>query len=237
MTKLSSLPKNRTNAQRAYEEVRDMVVNFKLLPSQNINELGLAKDLGLSRRTIREALNRLMMEDFLHFTPNKGFVTRALDVDEIVDLYEVRLAIEVAAMKFACKRAKDADISDLKIFWRQIGRQYKKMTVAEIADADEEFHRRLARMSGNKEIEHSIDKIAARIRFCRMIDLEIRTRRNPLYDEHEDILAALESRNVTQGVKALTAHIDMSGEKVVEVIKEGLARIYLHHSDRSSHLI
>jgi len=51
-----------------------------------------------------------------------------------------------------------------------------------------------------------------------------------LYDEHEDILAALESRNVTQGVKALTAHIDMSGEKVVEVVKEGLVKIYLRES-------
>lgn len=220
-------PAASSGTERAYAAIKLLAINYEFPPGQNINEKQLSEQFGVSRTPIREALNRLAVEGLLNFIPNKGYSARDLNVTEIVELFEVRLALEIAAFRYAVDRATDAEIDILHQYWQSVGEAYDGMSVSEIAQRDEEFHERLAALSNNQQLLSSIRQIADRIRFCRVIDLENRTRRRPLYDEHIDILNALQNRDAESGAKALKDHIAMSRDKAVEVIKEGLARIYL----------
>lgn len=220
-------PAASSGTERAYAAIKLLAINYEFPPGQNINEKQLSEQFGVSRTPIREALNRLAVEGLLNFIPNKGYSARDLNVTEIVELFEVRLALEIAAFRYAVDRATDAEIDILHQYWQNVGKAYDGMSVGEIARRDEEFHERLAALSNNQQLLSSIRQIADRIRFCRVIDLENRTRRRPLYDEHIDILNALQNRDAESGAKALKDHIAMSRDKAVEVIKEGLARIYL----------
>lgn len=220
-------PAASSGAERAYAAIKQLAISYGFPPGQNINEKQLSEQFGVSRTPIREALNRLAVEGLLKFIPNKGYSARDLNVTEIVELFEVRLALEIAAFRYAVDRATDEEIASLRKHWRNLGESYEGMTISEITTNDEDFHERLAALSNNKQLLHSIRQIAERIRFCRVIDLENRTRHGPLYDEHIDILNALEARDADSGAKALKDHIAMSRDKALEVIKEGLARIYL----------
>ncbi|MEQ8708801.1 MAG: GntR family transcriptional regulator [Rhodospirillales bacterium] len=220
-------PTASSGAERAYAAIKLLAISYGFPPGQNINEKQLSEQFGVSRTPIREALNRLAVEGLLKFIPNKGYSARDLNVTEIVELFEVRLALEIAAFRYAVDRATDEDIASLRQHWRSLGESYDGMTISEITANDEDFHERLAALSNNKQLLQSIRQIAERIRFCRVIDLENRTRHAPLYDEHIDILNALETRDADSGAKALKDHIAMSRDKALEVIKEGLARIYL----------
>ena len=97
-----------------YQALKQKAVDFSIRPGDRLNEGALAKELGVSRTPLREALNRLVAEQLLEFRPGAGFFCRALDAKSIFDLYELRAFIEAAAIRTACQRASDADLAALK---------------------------------------------------------------------------------------------------------------------------
>jgi DNA-binding GntR family transcriptional regulator len=91
------------SSERAYNAIRKLLVEFGLKPEERINEVQLARNLGVSRTPVREALNRLASEGFVSLTPNRGFFVRSLSTEGLIDLYELRSVIECAAFRFMCE--------------------------------------------------------------------------------------------------------------------------------------
>src|SRR5690349_10811115 len=139
-------------SERAYEQLKAMAITYQLRPGERLAELDLAKRLKVSRTPIREALNRLVTEGFLTFTPNRGFQCRPLDAKEIFDLYEVRRSLEASAARLAVERASDDELDDLGRFLERSRGVPEKTTVMELVRLDEEFHERVAILSRNAEL-------------------------------------------------------------------------------------
>ena len=213
-------------SERAYEQLKSMAVTYQLRPGERLAELDLAKRLKVSRTPIREALNRLVTEGFLTFTPNRGFQCRPLDAKEIFDLYEVRRSLESTAARLAVERASDDELADLERFIERSRSVSEKTTVMELVRLDEEFHERIAVLSRNAELLRILQNINARIRFCRWIDME-NGRRMTTQSEHAGVLSALKSRDASRAAEAMNTHIARRLDQIVEVIREGYARIYM----------
>ena len=90
-----------------------MAIDFSFKPGQRINESVLATELSASRTPPREALNRLTAEVYLSYSAGAGFYCRALSPECIVELYELRVAIECEALHCAVERASDHGIAKL----------------------------------------------------------------------------------------------------------------------------
>ena len=216
------------STERAYAAIKTLAISYKLRPGERINEVNIASQLGISRTPVREALNRLVAENLIIFEPQKGFVARKLDLDEILQLYELRTALEVSAFRLSCDRASEEDIEAHRSSWTQnTGENYASMSVEEIIAADEAFHHGLAALSGNNEMVAVLDRVMAQIRFCRTIDLEVNWRHEVLYSEHLKIVDLLKTRQLDEGVQAIVDHIQVSREHALHVMKEALARIYM----------
>src|SRR5581483_10446370 len=106
---------------RAYERLKRMAVGYHLKPGQRLNEIELAKQLGVSRTPLREALNRLNIEGFTRFSPGEGFYSRNLSQREILDLYELRKAIELHGVRLAIQHANEDEILALRTFLDETG--------------------------------------------------------------------------------------------------------------------
>jgi DNA-binding GntR family transcriptional regulator len=213
-------------SERAYEQLKSMAVTYQLRPGERLAELDLAKRLKVSRTPIREALNRLVTEGFLTFTPNRGFQCRPLDAKEIFDLYEIRRSLESTAARLAVERASDDELADLERFIERSRSVSEKTTVMELVRLDEEFHERIAVLSRNSELLRILQNINARIRFCRWIDME-NGRRSATQNEHAAMLAALKARDAGRASEAMNSHITRRLDQIVDVIREGYARIYM----------
>lgn len=213
-------------SERAYEQLKAMAVTYQLRPGERLAELDLAKRLKVSRTPIREALNRLVTEGFLTFTPNRGFQCRPLDAKEIFDLYEVRRSLEATAARLAVERASDDELDDLARFLERSRGVPEKTTVMELVRLDEEFHERIAVLSRNAELLRILQNINARIRFCRWIDME-NGRRSATQSEHAGVLSALKARDERKCADAMNSHISRRLDQIVDVIREGYARIYM----------
>jgi DNA-binding GntR family transcriptional regulator len=215
-----------STVDRTYGLLKAMAIGFEFKPGERLNEVIIARQLGVSRTPLREALNRLTTEGFLRFAPGRGFFCRELDAREIFELYELRKAIEVASVKLAIQRASKDSIAALLTFLDETGPDPGNRSVIELVEFDEIFHERLMAMSDNIEMLRVLKNVNARIRFVRWIDME-RGDRRQTQAEHRKILIALRTRNERTCVGTLEKHIARRLDQITSAIKEGYAQIYM----------
>ena len=215
-----------STVDKVYDRLRSMAIGYVLKPGERLNEVALAKSLGVSRTPLREALNRLCIEGLLRFLPGKGFYCRDLDVQEIFSLYELRKVIEVSALRLSLQRATDAEIQSVLAFLDHTGPDAGARSVSEMVDLDEQFHERLMSMSGNQEMLRVLRNVNARIRFVRWIDMN-RADRPASQSEHRAVLAGLMARDEAACVGVLERHIDRRLDQITSAIREGYAQIYM----------
>lgn len=211
------------SADRAYAAIRRLVVDFRFRPEERINEVQLAAQIGLSRTPIREALNRLATEGFLIFSPNRGFVFRALEIGDLAHLFELRIIVETGAFRLACQRDDRAAIANLRAFWEEAHETHRSLDPDAILDLDEAFHEHLAQASRNPEIVRHLAGINARIRFVRRIQIERGRRHAAMIDEHTEIADALHCRDVWRGIDLLSRHISMTIEDARHALQQALS--------------
>ena len=84
--------------ERAYLHIQQLLLSGKLEAGSSVSEQLLARDLGSSRTPIREAMNQLAAEGLLEQSPNGGMIVAQLGREDIIELYELREALEVYAV-------------------------------------------------------------------------------------------------------------------------------------------
>jgi DNA-binding GntR family transcriptional regulator len=216
------------SVERAYDAVKSMAIDYKLKPGEPVREHELARALKVSRTPIREALNRLVMEGLLTFVPNRGFFCRQISHEEVRALYETRVILELGAMRLGLQRSTKQEIDDACDVWDTAAARSKSLSAAQLAEADEAFHRAIANLAKNPEIVKALEHINTRVRFFRKIANENPVNRKACFQEHATLIDAIRRRDVETAAKHLQAHLAMSSEAAAEITKEGLAKIYLN---------
>jgi DNA-binding GntR family transcriptional regulator len=99
--------------EQVIEALRRAILDFQLKPGQRLVERELIEQLGVSRTTIREALRELTSEGLVTVVPQKGAMVTAPSLDDAIDLYEVRAALESLVVRRFVERATDEEIASL----------------------------------------------------------------------------------------------------------------------------
>ena len=212
--------------------LRDMAISYQLKPGERLSEIELAERLGVSRTPVREALNTLATDGFL-VASSRGFARRPLDIQEMQDLYEARMAVERECLRLAMERATAEQIRALITFLEHSKSVSHDTPVRELVALDESSHLQIADMAGNAELRRMLASLNERIRFIRWIDMET-VGRDSTQKEHQQIARALKARDWVAGEHHLGAHIGLRREQIVEAITRGLARIYLVDPQRKA---
>lgn len=203
-----------------------MAAAFEFKPEQRINESELSKTLGVSRTPLREALNRLVAEGLLTSQEGRGFFCRSLEPQQIVHLYELRLAVESEAALRAVERASDGEIEELKHYLAEVAPHYHNAVSArEIVRLDEEFHLRLATLSQNMELVRTLENINERVRYVRWISM--RQKRDITHAAHQSIVDCLLARDGAETVARLRSHIEKSTEEATETVRTAFSQLYV----------
>ena len=210
---------------RVHTQLREMAMTFRFLPGERINEAILAKELGVSRTPLREALNRLSAEGFLTFSANNGFFRKELDVKEMFDLYELRLCLESSAVKLAVDRATDEQLAQIEAFCMESAREEPGRTIDDLVTMDEQFHETLMKLAGNVQMLNSLRNINARIQFVRWLDMT--ERRSQTQSQHKHIVAALKNRDHAESERLISEHIKRRMDQIFEKVEKSYGRIFV----------
>lgn len=229
------MSKSEGSVERAYEALRKMAISFEFKPGERLNESALTKTFDVSRTPLREALNRLVSEGFLTFELGKGFFCRPLSPEKILELYQLRCALETEALIRAIESAEDSEIEAVVSYLDEAEGDYSVCSdLNELLRMDEAFHIKLASLSGNNELIRLLCNVNERIRYVRIINLRLlRDRRdtpdhNPSsLSQHRVILNAVRDRDVDAATKALRRHIERRSEQTVELVRVAYSQLYV----------
>ncbi|KAA2213370.1 GntR family transcriptional regulator [Teichococcus oryzae] len=212
------------SADRVYARIKAMAISYRLRPSERINEVELARQLGVSRTPLREALNRLAAEGFLEATANRGYSVLPLDPKRVLTFYEYRAMLEIGALRLAAARATDEALCGLAGLAQRTREMAAQDAFAQLT-ADEAFHTRLVALADNAEMLRSLRSLNERMRFIRWIDLD-KGRGEHWTDEHMAMVEMLRARDAEAAAALMQAHIARRLDRITEMIRAGFAEIY-----------
>ena len=201
-------------AEMVHQQIRSDIYDLHLLPGERYTEANLALRYKVSRTPLRLALHMLKREGFL----NKGNGHAAwqippIDLDYFQDLYELRVNLELIAIRRICTLESPPDFSSLKNFWF-VSEADRSTDGQLVANADEIFHSTLVKASGNSEMARVHSDITERIRIIRRLDFIEGARITAAYEEHANLLKALIKRKQELAELLLKAHIEVSRAEI-----------------------
>ena len=199
-----------------YERIKKDIFDFCLLPGDRFTETEVAERVGVSRTPVREALYRLEREGYINVSSRNGWSVKPFDFALFENLYDVRIILELAAVRKLCEMENEADLGDLKEIWLAPANQ-RLRDVQAVCDLDEAFHQRLVIASGNPELARIHRDISERIRIIRRLDFTQPERIASTYEEHAQILRNVMRRRLDQSHLLLRSHIEASKAVVRQI--------------------
>jgi DNA-binding GntR family transcriptional regulator len=193
--------------------IRTAIFDGTFRPDGQLNEIGLARSLGVSRASIREAFQRLIHEGLLRSERNRGVFMVALDAASTQDIYFVRAAIETAAALRLAESQDDAAIKRLEQIVGAIGRAADGEW-SELVAIDLEFHCCLVAASGSPRLIRAFEPMYAETRML-LGQLEIHyEHRADLVDEHRAIIEAIRACDPELIERLVHQHMSDSAAKL-----------------------
>lgn len=191
--------------------VRHMIVDGELTPGERINEVHLSQQLGVSRTPLREALARLAHEGTLDTIPRIGHFVRALTVDEIEQLYQIRPLLDPEALRLAGIPSKEK-IARLRELNEAIAAADDP---DEVISADDEFHIELVADCRNKIL---LDLIKQFMRRTHRYEVALMRERGSVLTattNHRSIINALKRGDLDAACNALRANLESGRTPII----------------------
>ncbi len=214
--------------EEVYDSIISLLMNHEVQPGERLNIDALSRMIGVSVTPVRETLARLESEALVTKIPLVGYTaTPLLTADALLDMYEVRFALEPLAARQAALRSTDAQIAGIEASASTMrlsptGDRWEDYRLFAIEDG--RFHAAIAEASGNVFVGNAIERLHAHLHLYRLFfhsGVEQRTLR-----EHEPILDSLRNHDGDGAERAMAAHLEESRARLLEVasaLQSGIA--------------
>jgi DNA-binding GntR family transcriptional regulator len=201
-----------------YDKLWAEIAGRRLLPGAKLSDVQLSRELGVSRTPVREALHKLARDGIVSSERRRGFSVTVFEPDDVRELHEIRLVLESAAVVLAAPRLGVEDLAEARAALEEAAQAVAR----DAPDArshwlgvDREFHRLLARRTGNRRLEALIEEINSKIRVFQDYGSRIVSRLERATEEHREIIAALEAHSVEGAQEAMEDHIRANEQLVL----------------------
>jgi DNA-binding GntR family transcriptional regulator len=197
-------------SEQAFEKLMNAIVRGEIEPGERISEAQVARQLGISRGPLREALGRLEGLKLVERKPRIGVSVIGLSEDDLDELFTVREALEGMACRLAATSLSDDEIERLRrlLAHHQESEGLRQGTGYYQGSADEDFHFRIVRASGNgRLIKGLCDDLYYQLRIYRYRSSVAPGRAVAAFQEHLQIVEALAARDPDRAEAAMRRHI------------------------------
>ena len=201
-----------TKQEFVYNYIHDRIFSCEYPPGTPLTEEGLSQQLNVSRTPVREAIQRLTSEGLLDVTPGVGLSVSQLRLDDLLEIYELRLGLESLAVKLFIEKRNLSLTEELSNTIALVTKAVEESDIDLFMEHDMKFHSIIAAGTRNKRLISSLDNIYGQINRMSMyvrMDSEIR---EITVVEHKKILDAIIEGDVDAAVTASEEHC-MTGRK------------------------
>jgi DNA-binding GntR family transcriptional regulator len=189
-------------ADKAYHEIRGLIVSLELAPGAVIDERELIERLEIGRTPVREALRRLSHEGLVEVYPRRGMFVTGVDVRELARLSEVREVLEPEAARLAAERATDTDRVELSALLAELD-----AGSSELMDLDERIHRAVYRAAHNDLLEATLEQYYVLALRIWSIALDRAHELEEAVEAHRTLLEAIQAGDGDRAADTMRAHV------------------------------
>lgn len=214
-----------TTATQVAEAVQDALMRGELTPGSRISESGLAGQLKISRNTVREAMRILERGGLVHHEVNRGAVVKAMEMDEVEDLYRVREMLERQAIDTLTRKT---DLDGVARALVDLEAGFRAGDVNRAVECDLGFHASIVALLGSPHLDRFFAELRQELRFClAVLSVEDRETERPdeLIGQHAVILEALQDRDRRRAKELATAHVRANRERAAQLLRAREVRV------------
>lgn len=215
----AAVPEVRTLAERVFQQLQDAIVRGELAPGSKITEPGLSRTYGISRGPLREAMRRLESHRLIERVPHVGARVVKLSMKELLELFDVREALESMAARLAAEHMTAPEIAGLREVLAVHERQadLRRGEAYYQREGDLDFHFRIVQGSHNKMLMGMLcDDLYYLVRLYRTQFSASGTRPQRAFVEHHRIVDAIEAGDAELAELLMRRHVSASRTNVVE---------------------
>jgi DNA-binding GntR family transcriptional regulator len=212
----------------ASDELADLlatsVVSGELKPGERLIEADLATRFNVSRGPVRSALSTLQRLGLVETLPRRGMVVVELTASDVRDLYEVRIALERAAVE-RLTTSSDVDWSTLRGKIEELEDADRKGSSAAATKSSLGFHHNLCTLAGNKRLLRAWEAHSDLIKLAIWMRQSAggTTATDPLLHDHRELVDALVARDSARAASLIVSHLEATRDDLVRILEADAA--------------
>jgi DNA-binding GntR family transcriptional regulator len=198
----------------AYDSIRQSIIDGRYKMGEHIVESGVASELQISRAPVREALKRLAQEGLAVEKPRRGTFVREISAQDFIDIYNVRLAVEGAAIRLAVLNQTPLDPIEDTV--AKMSKAAAKGDMPRTVALELRFHEQISEASGNSYLQSVFQSLLGSVHLALGLDDAAYDNLEDVATEHLTLLEAMRSGEAERAAVALHEHIVSSVGPVLE---------------------
>ena len=210
-----ALLQTRSLASVAQGELERMILVGELAPGAKLTEMALAERLGISRGPLREAFRMLEEAGLVRTEKNRGVFVRDIPIDEAVEIFDLRAAMEELVGRRLAERITAAQLKEVRAMVDAMERAVKGADARGYHLLNLQFHERLVEMAGNGKLAATYRKLIKELSLFRRLNLADGWLLPVSAGEHRAIVKAIAAGNAEAAGRAMFEHVMESKERTV----------------------
>jgi DNA-binding GntR family transcriptional regulator len=180
---------------RVFKKIRENILSGVYQENEELKEINIGQELGVSRTPVREALRQLELEGLVSIIPNKGAYVTGITSKDTHDIFIIRSYLEGLCARWACDIITESQIEELDEVLYLSEFHTRQVHHDQIVELDNKFHDLIYQASGSKMLNHVLSDFHHYVERIRKITLSSSARAKESNREHAAILDAIKKRD------------------------------------------
>lgn len=210
----------RTMQEIVYEKIRDGILSGQYSPGRRLVAEELARELGVSRMPVREALHRLESTGLVESAPHRGTVVSELSEVEIIEIYHIRAVLEGLAARLATPQLTSQDHAQIQTILNEMNHAMQTGDMQCFLTLNREFHEVIWKAARAPRLLELLENLYATSQRYRSISLYLPGRLHQVAEEHRQIAAELARGDVVAAERSANEHHENTATRLLKSIEE-----------------
>ena len=197
-----------------FSELQSDILRGRLKQGQKLSEQQICDRYGLSRTPVREAFRQLELEGLIETIPNRGAFVVGLTERDIKDLFEMRKAYEILAVKWAISRITKEEREKLEEAYEFMEFYTMKKEADKMLNINRRFHMLIYKASHNRMLEQTLSTYQLYLKETESNSAYLKEHLEVVLKEHKDIFNAFKNEDPEAGASAVAIHLDNAKTRV-----------------------
>ena len=205
---------NYSLSARVYNHIRDGILSGRYKDGDELKEMTIGEELGVSRTPVREALRQLDLEGLITIIPNKGAFVEEVSLDDIRDIYDIRARLEGLCARWATEHITREQLDNLEETLCLTEYHTEKKNYDKLYELDSLFHEQLYEAGGSRILNHVLSDFHDYVKMVRKATISTSSRSVTSTEEHRAIFEAIRDQDADRAEALAKEHVKHTIESI-----------------------